>query len=64
MGLIVRLVVFAILAYVVYAIYKEFAGNRGSRRCQKCEGNGFWRAARGEKQTCDVCKGAGRVPKY
>jgi len=30
--------------------------------CGRCEGKGFWYAARG-KETCDWCKGSGKLPK-
>ncbi|WP_344925731.1 hypothetical protein [Aquimarina addita] len=36
-------------------------GTTDFKKCGKCDGRGYWIAMRGERDKCDVCKGAGKV---
>lgn len=46
---------------LVYIIVKLASKPSEFRKCGRCEGKGFWYAARG-KETCDWCKGSGKLP--
>lgn len=46
----------------VYFIVKSIIGSSDFITCGRCEGKGFWYDARG-KETCDWCKGSGKLPK-
>ena len=61
MGL-VRIAFFAALLVLAYFLLKRLFQPSDWKRCGKCEGKGYWIALRG-RETCDVCKGAGRVPR-
>ncbi len=59
MGLI-RLALFAGAILLIYFLVKKLVTPSDYKRCGKCEGKGYWIALRG-RETCDVCKGAGRI---
>ena len=61
MGLI-RLALFGVVLIGAYFILKRLFAPSDYKKCGKCEGKGYWIALRG-RETCDVCKGAGRVPR-
>lgn len=60
--MIVRVMLIGAVLAVIYLITKLFQQPSGFVRCGRCEGRGFWYAARG-KETCDWCKGSGRLPR-
>jgi hypothetical protein len=59
--LLIRLMFFALLiGGVCYIVFKLFQPSPYTR-CSRCDGKGFWLAARG-RETCDWCKGSGKLP--
>ena len=58
-----RLLIIILLAAIVYYIIKKIIPKSEYRSCQKCNGKGYWIAMRGEKEKCDICKGAGMIPR-
>ena len=61
MGLI-RLVMIGVVLLIIYFLLKRLFVPSDFKKCGKCDGKGYWVALRG-RETCDVCRGAGRVPK-
>ncbi len=56
-----RILFLAGIVAVVYLIARRLLASPDFIRCSRCEGKGFWYDARG-KETCDWCKGSGRLP--
>jgi len=50
------------LAAVVYYIIQKLIQPSDYIRCSRCDGKGYWLAARG-RETCDWCKGSGKLPR-
>ncbi len=48
---------------LIYIIVKLVSKPSEFRKCQRCDGKGFWYDARG-KETCDWCKGSGKLPNH
>lgn len=60
--LIFRLLFFlAVLAGLYYVLVRIFNPS-DFVRCGRCDGKGYWYAARG-RETCDWCKGSGKLPR-
>jgi DnaJ-class molecular chaperone len=59
--MIFRVVITIIILALVYYLYRIMTGNSEYRKCQKCNGQGYWKATRGERDKCDICKGSGKV---
>ena len=57
-----RILFFIGLAVAAYFILSKLLTPSEYIRCSRCDGKGFWLAARG-KETCDWCKGSGRLPR-
>ncbi len=58
-----RILIILFLVGIVYYFIKKLIPNSPFISCQKCDGKGFWIAMRGEKEKCDICKGAGKIPR-
>jgi len=58
----IRLGIFIAAILIVYFLLKKVLVPSDFKKCGKCEGKGYWIALRG-KESCDVCKGAGKVPR-
>ncbi len=58
--MIFRLIVIAAVIGLGYYIFNYIQVHN---KCQKCDGKGYWRAMRGEKEKCDMCKGTGKISK-
>lgn len=55
-------VVVGIMLLIYYIIRHIIGPSSDFMTCGRCEGKGYWYAVRG-KETCDWCKGSGKLPK-
>lgn len=62
--MLVRLILILIIIGAAYYLYKNILASAKFVKCRKCDGQGYWIAMRGEKEKCDVCRGAGRLNKH
>ena len=59
----IRILIIAIAVICIYFIAKTSFTKSPFIKCYKCNGKGFWIATRGEKEKCNICKGAGQLPR-
>lgn len=61
--MIFRVLVILLIVGLAYYLIRTVTGNSEYKSYQKCNGQGYWKATRGEKDKCDVCEGSGKVLK-
>ncbi|GAA4113675.1 hypothetical protein GCM10022393_12820 [Aquimarina addita] len=59
--MIFRILLIVLVIGGIYLFVKNMLGTTDFKKCGKCDGRGYWIAMRGERDKCDVCKGAGKV---
>lgn len=59
--MIFRLILILIILGVLYYLLKTFITPSDYKKCGKCDGMGYWIAARGGRDKCDICRGSGKV---
>lgn len=59
----IRLVFFALAFGILFALIKYIISSVRPKKCNNCDGEGYWKATRGERNFCKVCNGTGlKVP--